>query len=73
MRWKQNKTITKYWLDHYVNMRLQLCSLCGNTGVIDTTDTAVSPAGCKPGRKNPCICPNGQLYRQQQEEENKAT
>lgn len=56
-----NEIIDQYWLSHYVNNGL--CSLCGNTGIVDTTDTAVNSAGHNPGRKNFCICPNGQQLR----------
>jgi hypothetical protein len=52
--------VTEYWLEHYV--RLGLCSLCGNTGVVDTRN-AVSPVGLRAGRLNWCICPNGQGMR----------
>jgi len=55
--------ITKYWLDHYIHN--DLCSLCGNSGTIDTRFTAVSAAGVRSGRLNWCICPNGQAMRAQ--------
>lgn len=57
------KAITKYWLDHYSNDKNCLCSLCGNSGVIDTRLTAISAAGVNSGRLNYCICPNGQIMR----------
>lgn len=61
---KENQAVTDYWLEHYVaDPPLALCSLCGNTGIIDTTETAISPVGARPGRKNWCICPNGQALR----------
>ncbi len=56
--------ITKYWLAHYVNHGL--CSLCGNSGVVDTTGVR-SAAGVSCGRINFCICPNGQTHRKQAE------
>ena len=60
--------VTRYWMEYYVNAEAchgcGLCSLCGNTGIIDTTKSATSPTGDeKPGRKNFCICPNGQVMR----------
>jgi hypothetical protein len=55
-----NEVVTNYWVDHYVNQGH--CSLCGNTGVIDTTGT-MTPAGVNVGRRNFCICPNGQALR----------
>lgn len=51
--------ITNYWLDHYVD---DLCTLCANSGVIDSTGVK-SAAGFPAGRKNFCICPNGQALR----------
>jgi len=60
---RRNKKVTEYWLEYYVSNNWGLCSLCGNTGIIDSTQTAISPAGVKCGRKNFCICPNGQALR----------
>ncbi len=60
------KRVTAYWLAYYVNDSLGLCSLCGNTGWIDTRKTAISPAGFSAGRVNFCICPNGQAIRRSQ-------
>jgi hypothetical protein len=56
-------SITNYWLKYYVNERVLLCALCGNTGRIDTRQTAISPAGVKAGDVMWCICPNGQAMR----------
>ena len=57
---KHKKIFSDYWLKHYLNEEMGFCSLCGNTGIIDTTDSAKSPSGKKGmGRKNYCICPNG--------------
>lgn len=36
-----------------------LCGLCGQTGVIDTRDEMMSPAGVYCGVRRWCICPNG--------------
>jgi len=58
-----NKTVEDYWVKFYVNEAVMLCSLCGNTGRIDTTASAISPAGVSAGRVNYCICPNGQTLR----------
>lgn len=57
--------ITDYWLEHYVVDGL--CSLCGNSGQVDTTG-ARSPVGAEVGRKQPCICPNGQALRRSKSE-----
>ena len=55
-----NESLTDYWHAHYVD---NLCTLCGNSGVIDTRETAISAAGVHCGRRNWCICPNGQHKR----------
>lgn len=59
----KNAAVTDYWYEHYVNENVELCSLCGNTGKIDTRGTAISAAGTDAGRVNFCICPNGQKMR----------
>lgn len=51
-----------YWMEFYINNGH--CSLCGNHGIIDTTGVKTS-AGWSVGRKNFCICPNGQSLRKQ--------
>lgn len=53
----QEKSIEDYWLKHY--MGAVLCSLCGNSGIIDTRQSARQSAG----RLNYCICPNGRAMR----------
>ncbi len=58
-------TVQTYWLAHYVCDAH--CSLCGNRGVIDTTGVTTA-AGFSVGRKNFCICPNGQSLREQNPE-----
>ena len=64
-RLKNKRIFEEYWLKHYVNEEIGFCSLCGNTGIIDTIETARTPLGFKKvkehyvGRKNYCICPNG--------------
>lgn len=58
-RW--DNPITDYCFDHY--MHNGLCTLCGNWGVVDTTGLR-SPAGVEVGRRNYCICPNGQAMRE---------
>lgn len=63
-RESENKAVTAYWLEHYgTNDDRGLCSLCGNSGVIDTRQTAISAVGVNSGRVNWCICPNGQAMR----------
>lgn len=53
------KPIADYWSKNYCTMH---CTLCGNTGIIDTRGTR-TPAGWEVGRLNWCLCPNGQLMR----------
>lgn len=60
MRGSKCKAVTDYWLKFYVE---GVCTLCGNSGYVDTRKTAVSPLGVKVGRRQPCICPNGQENR----------
>jgi hypothetical protein len=55
-----NGNVTNYWLEFYVQEKC--CSLCGNQGIIDTTGLQ-APNGKLVGRKNYCICPNGQSMR----------
>jgi len=55
-----SKAVTKYWSEFYCDHR---CTLCGNTGIVDTTSTAISPSGEYVGKKQFCICPNGQEMR----------
>lgn len=63
------KTITDYWQKYYLTEEAgefgtySMCSLCANVGIIDTTDSAISPKGNRLGRRNFCICPNGQALR----------
>jgi len=59
-----NDSIDEYWNIHYVHPQLKSCVLCGNTGIIDTTDTAIPPQGSPSiGGKHFCVCPNGQQLR----------
>ena len=55
-----NEAVIDYWLEHYVT---EHCTLCGNSGEIDTTGVRTA-AGVPVGRKQPCICPNGQSVRE---------
>jgi hypothetical protein len=63
------KAITGYWEKYYLTEETaegigsyRMCSLCSNNGIIDTRGT-LSPRGNDLGRKNWCICPNGQALR----------
>jgi hypothetical protein len=46
-----------YWTEHYSDKGM--CVLCGNSGMVDTRPTAISPIGVRVGKKTYCICPNG--------------
>jgi coenzyme F420-reducing hydrogenase beta subunit len=52
--------LVDYWIKHYV--KKGHCTLCGNTGVIDTIGMTTR-AGIAVGGKNCCICPNGLALR----------
>lgn len=57
-----DNSVTDYWSAHFAP--LDLCSLCGNSGTIDTRGVKTR-AGVLVGRVNWCICPNGQSLRDQ--------
>lgn len=59
---KSSNLLTTYFIEHYLNREMMLCSLCGNTGLIDTT-RLINPVGISFGRVNFCLCPNGQAQR----------
>lgn len=54
--------ITRYWAQFYCTSGETHCTLCGNSGIIDTRGIK-TPAGVSAGRLNWCICPNGQTLR----------
>ena len=58
----KSEAVTDYWSEYY--SAEGLCSICGNTGVLDTRGTK-TPAGVEVGRVNFCICPNGQALREE--------
>lgn len=58
---RDNAIITGYWMEHYATAH---CTLCGNRGIIDSTGVRTA-AGFLTGRRNWCICPNGQALREQ--------
>ena len=39
------------------------CSLCGNSGMIDTRGKVFTPAGVECGKRSHCICPNGRAIK----------
>ncbi len=54
-----DKTLTTRAYDNIIDERCT-CALCGNAGIIDTTGVR-TPSGLAVGRKNWCICQNGQV------------
>jgi hypothetical protein len=56
--------LDEYWLQHYLGH--DLCTLCGNSGVIDTRGVK-DPMGREVGRLNYCVCPNGRAMRDAEE------
>jgi hypothetical protein len=52
--------LATYWVAHY-DSRMG-CSLCGNSGVLDTRGVR-NARGREVGGLHPCICPNGQSLR----------
>lgn len=54
--------ITEYWFAHY--LRRGMCSLCGQSGILDTRTTAITGTGLRCGDIHFCICPNGQKMRE---------
>lgn len=59
---REDEILRRFWMENYTN-ETTLCVLCGNTGFVDTTLTAISPAGIRSGGRHPCICPNGRAIR----------
>lgn len=54
--------VTAYWRTYY---RTEHCTLCANHGVIDSRGIQ-TPAGVPVGRRNYCVCPNGQALRRRE-------
>jgi len=59
----EDEILRRFWMENYTDDKSTLCVLCANTGFVDTTLTAVSAAGVRPGGRHPCICPNGRAIR----------
>lgn len=57
----RKSALTDLWFAEFV--RNHHCGLCGNTGWIDTRETAVTPAGVRCGDRFLCICPNGRALK----------
>lgn len=56
-----NEALTQVWLDEFCPKGI--CGLCGNSGRIDTTESALSPDGHPVGGRFWCICPNGRALK----------
>jgi hypothetical protein len=56
-------SVVRYWLAHYVDQQVQICTLCGNHGWIDTRGR-VFFLDKDIGVLAPCVCPNGQAIRE---------
>ncbi len=57
---KHKKFLHDYWFKHYIIKDHTLCTICGNTGVMQTPKYVVTPIGeMVKSKKNYCICPNG--------------
>lgn len=52
------------WLEFSVSMgHYSVCGLCGNNGIVDTRDSAMTPRGVSAGIRSYCICPNGRALK----------
>ena len=49
---------TVWVLREDIDMKISLCGLCGNSGMVDTRDSAIWN-NKKVGIRDYCICPNG--------------
>lgn len=61
---KHKRILAEFWRKHYnteVNGFGGYCCLCGNTGIIDTSNSAYTPTGKLIGKKVYCMCPNGRI------------
>jgi len=51
--------LAEFWLENYCSHSHGVCMLCGNSGSIDTTKSAITPKGEPCGQVVFCLCPNG--------------
>ena len=47
----------------FLNPQYKVCGLCGNTGIINTSNSATSMAGIRTGGLHYCVCPNGRTLK----------
>lgn len=62
-----NDSVAMYCSAYYFDPDTSTCTLCGNSGVIDTRLTAVSSTGNPVGCLNWCLCSVGQCFRKHRE------
>lgn len=62
MRYSVGMKADDLWLE-FINPDVNLCGLCGNTGIINTRGLVRSPAGVACGVLRFCICPNGRAEK----------
>ena len=55
--------LADFWQSNYYHPTEGVCILCGNSGYIDTTKSAVTPTGKRCGQVAFCLCPNGRACR----------
>ena len=61
---KHEAVLGNYWMENYFDNETGLCSLCGDTGIIETAPK--TPTGKPLGTfKNYCVCPNGRSIKVQ--------
>lgn len=62
----RRQTLDDVWYAEFVDPRVNLCTLCANTGTLTTT--ATSAAGVLVEYRGPCICPNGRALASRPQE-----
>lgn len=62
---------TTYVPSHFVGNYIPICGLCGNSGFVDTTNSA-KMRGFNCGCNRPCICPNGRAHKRANRKSQKA-
>jgi hypothetical protein len=61
---EEARILQDYWSRHYAKGPAGCCTLCGNTGIVDTIDSAKMPNGVTPsGARQFCFCANGRELR----------
>ena len=64
---KNKRLIADFWHENYsviTKEKWTCCGLCGNTGIINTKNSAFTPRGESVGREFYCICPNGRSMKE---------